>query len=189
MIARVVRAVAVTLLAATALLLGATPALAHSRLISSDPVDGASLDGGPQRVSLTFNESLTPGFNTLTVVGPDGLRYEAGDIALDGPTVSIGVAPLGPAGRYEIGYRVISADGHPVTGSVAFTLTTAGPGTAAAIAPAQGPAAPPPPAAAPPAAPQEASGGMPLWPWIVGAVVLVGAGVAVALRMGRSSAR
>jgi copper resistance protein C len=40
-------------------------------------------------------------------------------VALDGPTVSIDVAPLGPAGRYEIGYRIISADGHPVTGSVA----------------------------------------------------------------------
>jgi copper resistance protein C len=185
----VLRTAAVTLLAALALLLGAGPAFAHTRLLGSDPADGTSLDTTPQRVSLTFNESISAEFTQLTVVGPDGGRYESGAVSADGGTVSIGVQPLGPTGRYEIGYRVVSADGHPVTGSVAFTLTTAGPGTAAAIAPAQGPAAPPPPAAAPPAAPQEASGGMPLWPWIVGAVVLVGAGVAVALRMGRSSAR
>lgn len=182
MIARVLRAAAVTLLAALALLLGTAPAFAHSRLISTDPVDGASLDSGPQQVSLTFNESLTPGFNTVTVVGPDGLRYEAGDVVLEGPTVSTGVAPLGPAGRYEIGYRVISADGHPVTGSVAFTLTT--PGTGTGVAPpatADGPAAA---ADAAPALPGQ-GGGMPVWPWVVGVLVLIGGGVFAALRLGR----
>jgi copper resistance protein C len=184
----VLRTAAVTLLAGLALLLGAGPAFAHTRLLSSDPADGASLDAGPQRVSLTFNESVSADFTQLTVVGPDGGRYETGAVSADGGTVSIGVQPLGPAGRYEVGYRVVSADGHPVTGSLAFTLTTAGPGKGAAIAPAQGPAATPPPAAAP-AGSEESSGGMPLWPWIVGAVVLVGAGVAVALRMGRTSGR
>jgi hypothetical protein len=29
-------------------------------------------------------------------------------------------------------------------------------------------------------------GGAPVWPWVVGAVVLVGGGVAAALRLGRS---
>ena len=77
----------------------------------------------PQRVSLTFNEPMQAGFATLTVIGPDGNAYQAGDVTADGGTVEIGVAPLGPAGRYEIGYRVVSEDGHPVTGSVAFTLT------------------------------------------------------------------
>jgi methionine-rich copper-binding protein CopC len=178
MIARVLRAVVVTLLAALALLVGAAPAFAHSRLSGSDPVDGASLDNGPERVSLTFNESLTPGFNTVTVVGPDGLRYESGDVALDGPTVSVDVAPLGPAGRYEIGYRVISADGHPVTGSVAFTLTSPGSGTGVA------PPATGGPAAAAPALPGEAEG-MPVWPWILGVLVLIGGGVFAALKLGR----
>jgi methionine-rich copper-binding protein CopC len=184
----VLRTAAVTLLAGLALLLGAGPAFAHTRLLGSDPADGASLDTSPQRVSLTFNESISPDFTQLTVVGPNGGHYETGAVSADDGTVSIGVQPLGPAGRYEIGYRVVSADGHPVTGSVAFTLTTPGPGTAGTVAPAQGPAAPAPPAA-PPAGSEENSGGMPLWPWIVGAVVLVGAGVAVALRMGRTSAR
>ena len=182
MIVRVLRIVAATVLAALAMLLGAAPAFAHSRLISTDPTDGASLAAGPQRVSLTFNESLTPGFNTLTVVGPDGLRYETGEVALDGPTVSIGVAPLGPAGRYEIGYRVISADGHPVTGNVAFTLTVAGTGTGVAPpATANNPAAS---GDAAPALPGD-TGGMPVWPWVLGVLVLVGGGVFAALRLGR----
>ncbi|HYH28816.1 MAG TPA: copper resistance CopC family protein [Pseudonocardia sp.] len=181
---RLVRAAAVTLVAGLALLLGAAPAFAHTRLQSSDPADGANLDTPPEQVSLTFNETMTPGFSTLTVVGPDGNHYEDGEVTADGGTVSIAVLPLGPAGEYEIGYRVVSADGHPVTGSVAFTLTTPGPGTTAAAPEPSPPAAAPAPQQPPAVAPAE-SGGVPVWPWIVGAVVLVGAGVVVALRLGR----
>jgi methionine-rich copper-binding protein CopC len=186
MSARLLRTLAVGLLAGLTLLLGATPALAHARLQSSDPADGASLDTAPQRVTLTFNERMTPGFNTLTVVGPDQKQYQSGDVAVDDSSVSIAVQPLGPAGRYEIGYRVVSADGHPISGSVAFTLTTPGPGLAAA--PSATAAAPtaqaaPAPAAAAPA--DSGEGGTPVWPWIVGAVVLVGGGVVAALRLGR----
>ncbi|MHA6628995.1 copper resistance CopC family protein [Pseudonocardia sichuanensis] len=179
---RVLRTVAVTLLAGLALLLGAAPALAHTRLQSSDPADGASLDSAPEHVALTFNETMSPEFSTLTVVGPDGAHYEDGPVTAEEGTISIRLLPLGPAGRYEIGYRVISADGHPVTGSVSFTLTTPGPGgTSAPAEPSAAPAAPAPPAAAP----AEDGGGAPVWPWVVGAVVLVGAGVVVALRLGR----
>jgi methionine-rich copper-binding protein CopC len=120
MIDRAARVVAVTLLCAVTLLFGAAPAFAHTRLQSSDPADGSSLGAGPQRVSLTFNEPMQTGFATLTVIGPDGRPYQSGEVTANGGTVSIGVAPLGPAGRYEIGYRVVSEDGHPVTGSVAF---------------------------------------------------------------------
>jgi methionine-rich copper-binding protein CopC len=183
MTARILRTVAVTLLAGLALLLGAAPAFAHTRLQSSNPTDGASLDTAPAQVSLTFNEEMTPGFSTITVVGPDGAHYETGEVGAEGGTVSIAVQPLGPAGRYAIGYRVVSADGHPVTGEVSFTLTTPGPATTTP-APASTTAAPAAPAPAA-AAPADSGGGMPVWPWIVGAVVLVGGGVVAALRLGR----
>jgi hypothetical protein len=189
--AGVLRGVAVTVLCGLALLFGAGPALAHTRLESSDPADGASLATAPQRVSLTFNESMQPGFTTLTVVGPDQARYETGDVTANGETVSIAVRPLGPAGNYQIGYRVVSEDGHPVSGSVGFTLTTAGPGNAAAASPAAAPAASAAPTSPAPVAAEGApaqpagDGGAPVWPWIVGAVVLVGGGVFAALRMAR----
>jgi copper resistance protein C len=186
---RTLRLVAVTLLCGIALLLGTSPAFAHTRLESSDPADGASLDAGPQRISLTFNESIPAEFTTLTVVGPDGVSYQTGQVTSENGTVSTAVLPLGPAGRYEVGYRVVSDDGHPVTGSLGFTLTTAAtPATTAAAAPAATSAAAAPPAATPPAAaPQPADdGGTPVWPWIVGAVVLVAGGVVAALRLGRN---
>jgi copper resistance protein C len=194
MIDRAARVVAVTLLCAVTLLFGAAPAFAHTRLQSSDPADGSSLGAGPQRVSLTFNEPMQTGFATLTVIGPDGRPYQSGEVAANGGTVSIGVAPLGPAGRYEIGYRVVSEDGHPVTGSVAFTLTAPSPAAAttaaapssALAAPASATPAPTSAAPAPVAASTSEGGDMPVWPWIVGGVVLIGVGAAAALRLGRS---
>ncbi|MDN5932763.1 MAG: copper resistance protein CopC, partial [Pseudonocardia sp.] len=118
------RLLAIALLCGLALLLGSGVASAHTRLLGSDPADGASLDAGPARVSLEFNETMQAGFSTITVVGPDGTRFQSGEVTADGAVVSIGVSPLGAAGDYEIGYRVISEDGHPVTGSITFTLTT-----------------------------------------------------------------
>jgi copper resistance protein C len=198
MTGRILRGVAVTLLCGIALLLGTTPALAHARLESSDPADGASLDAGPERVTLTYNEAVQPGFATVTVVGPDGGQFQTGEVTADGRSVSTAVLPLGPAGKYEIGYRVVSADGHPITGSVAFTLTTPGEGAAApatgssaATSATTSPTAPTSAAPAPaeqqaaPAGSDDGGGGAPVWPWIAGAAVLVVVGVVVALRLGR----
>lgn len=179
------RALALALLSVLALLAGAAPALAHTRLVGSDPADGASLDTAPDRVALTFNETMQADFSTITVVGPDGAEWQTGEVAASGETVGVAVRPLGPAGRYEIGYRVVSDDGHPVTGSVAFTLTAPGPGAAASTAPAPSTQAPAPVAAPPAVEAEGADEGAPVWPWIAGAVVLVGAGVTAALRMGR----
>lgn len=178
------RGAALVLVCAVLALLGAGQASAHTRLLSSDPADGTSLGTGPSTVSLVFNENMQAEFSTVTVVGPDRTEYQSGAVTADQGTLRIGVAPLGAAGRYEIGYRVISEDGHPVTGSVAFTLTADGP-AAAAPAPTSAPGAVAPAAAAEPAAPAE-DGGTPVWPWIVGAVVLVGGGVVAALRLGRT---
>ena len=94
----------------------------------------------------------------------------------------------GPAGEYTVGYRVLSTDSHPVQGAVRFALTAPGPGTAAAPAPSGDGA--PDAVAAPDRSASTAngsdSGGTPVWPWIAGAVLLLGVGVAAALRLGQS---
>lgn len=180
------RLLAVVVLGMLGLLAGTAPAFAHTRLQASDPPDGATVATAPQRVSLTFNENLPAEFSTIVVTGPDGAAWQTGPVTADGTTISTAVRPLGPAGRYEIGYRVVSDDGHPVEGKIAFTLTLPGPGAAAVPAP----AAAPPPANAPVVSPTAArGGGTAAWPWIAGAVVLVGVGVVAALRLGRTPPR
>jgi len=154
-------------------LLGAGPAWAHTSLVSSDPADGASVASGPGRVTLTFDEPVQSEFATVTVTGPGDTRWDSGEPAVSGSSVTAPVAPLGPAGDYVVGYRVVSADGHPVTGTVRFRLTTAGAGSP--VQPADGPA---------PATLGD-DGAAPLWPWIAGAVLVLAAGVAAALRLSR----
>ncbi|MDT7581772.1 MAG: copper resistance protein [Pseudonocardiales bacterium] len=186
------RLLAGTITACLALLLGAAPAFAHTRLESSDPADGSDVTSAPESVSLRFNEDIAAEFVTLSVVGPDGTQYQTGVVSTAGGQITTAVSPLGPAGAYRIGYRVVSDDGHPVTGKVAFTLTAPGPGGAlptpsAALPSAAAPAPVPAPvtAAVDPQADNQQSEDAPIWPWLVGAVVLVGAGAAVALRLGR----
>ena len=138
------RLLAATVAACVALLLGAAPAFAHTRLESSDPADKSSVDTAPESVSLTFNEDISAEFASISVVGPDGTNYATGPVSAAGGQVSTAVSPLGPAGAYEIGYRVVSDDGHPVQGKLAFTLTTPGPAASApTAAPAVAPAAAP----------------------------------------------
>ncbi len=180
--------IALLLLTVAALLAAAAPAAAHTELISSDPAEGSSTAESPVRIALTFSEPVQAGFTTVTVVGPDGTQWQAGPPTQDGAVVTVPVRPLGPVGEYTVGYRVLSADSHPVQGAIRFTLTSPGPITATAPAPSgdgvpESDAAPKRPGSA---ADGSDSGGMPVWPWIAGAVLLLGAGVTVALRLGRS---
>jgi hypothetical protein len=163
-----------------ALLASAPVANAHSMLISSSPAKDSSIAAGPTQVVLEFNEALDHGFTELVVLGPDGAsHWEGGPAEIADTKISAPLRTLGPAGAYTIAYRVTSADGHPVSGTVKFTLTTAGGGLAAA------PAVNTQPGVAPPST---ADTSMPVWPWLAGAVALLVAGIAVSVRIGRMPA-
>ncbi|MEU4314759.1 copper resistance CopC family protein [Nocardia sp. NPDC024068] len=148
--------------------LAAGPAAAHSTVVGSDPADGATLDAGPARATLTFNEPLQPNFPAMTVVGPDGNLWSKGDPVVDGRNISVEVGELGPAGVYRMAYRVTSADGHVVDGEQSFTLSAPGSGT-------------PGPAADAAGSGSDSGGGVPVWVYILGALVLFGGGLAFAL--------
>jgi methionine-rich copper-binding protein CopC len=176
------KALTALLLAGVAMLVTATPALAHNVLISTDPANHASLEAGPPKVTLTFDQYVQDAdVNQVAVTGPGGGQWAAGPVQISNNLVIAPLRPLGPAGVYTIGYRVLSADGHPVTGEVTFTLTKAGTGTPASVgaATATGSGSNPP----------ADSGGVPIWVWIAGAVVLLGLGLTVALRTGKESTK
>ncbi|NIH77573.1 copper resistance CopC family protein [Amycolatopsis viridis] len=166
--------------ALVALVVTATPALAHNVLVSSDPAKDAVLETGPSKVTLTFDSPVQGGdVNQVSVVGPDGSQWAEGEVQISSNVVTAAVRPLGPAGRYTIGYRILSADGHPVLGDVAFTLSKAGTGTPASASAATGRGT---------AQPAASGGGVPVWVWILGAVVLLAIGLTLALRTGRDKA-
>jgi len=167
--------------ACLALLGLATPASAHNSLIGSTPRDGSSLQAGPTQIELKFDQPVQAGqgLNSIAVLGPNNDHWEGGAPQVSSNVVTAPVRPLGPAGTYKVGWRILSADGHPVSGELTFTLTTAGTGTPA----------PPGQQAAPASSPSTEDSGVPAWVWIVGAGVLLAAGLVLALRMGGKAQR
>ncbi|WP_020659041.1 copper resistance CopC family protein [Amycolatopsis benzoatilytica] len=180
---RITRALTTTFFLLLATVLPTFPAEAHSFLEASTPAKDSAVDSAPAKIVLTFNEPLDSGFTELTVRGPDGAtHWESAAPTTEGPTLTAPVKPLGPAGKYTVDYRVVSADGHPVSGSYAFTLTKPG---AAVAAPASAVAQPA--LAAPAAAPSDTGNDLPGWAWVAAAAVLLVAGGIVAARISRGS--
>ncbi|OLF18330.1 copper resistance CopC family protein [Actinophytocola xanthii] len=169
------RFVSVVVVACLALVGHATPAFAHNSLIGSNPANESTVQESPSTIELTFDQPVQTGegLNTIAVTGPEGTNWTVGPAAVASNVVSAPLSDLGPTGTYRIGYRILSADGHPVSGEVTFTLAKAGDGTPAASTASDGEATA-----------ETDEGGLPIWVWILGAVVLLGAGLTVALRIG-----
>ncbi|MEU9825678.1 copper resistance CopC family protein [Micromonospora chersina] len=183
------------LAAGVPVLLPAAPAAAHNSLTGSDPKNGARVATAPKRIELRFLASPAPATTKITVTGPDNVPAAGGAPTFAANRVSVPFTP-GAAGLYIVAYRIGSADGHPVSGEIRFTLTTgtaaAPPSTTAAptgAAPSTPTASPATPAASPTPAADEADDDEGTgWLWAVAAaVVLVALGAGLLLR--RRSAR
>jgi copper transport protein len=118
------RRVTVVLLAGlVALLASASPTLAHAVLVDSDPSEGAALESAPDEAVLQFNEPVELVEGGLRVHGADAERVDDG-VTRSGEDGVIAVALPDdlPDGGYLVVYRVISADAHPVSGVIGFTV-------------------------------------------------------------------
>jgi copper transport protein len=120
-----------------ALLCLPTAASAHAVLERSSPERGAQLDTSPQEVAFHFNEPVETAFGAIALYDSAGERIDTGEPFRPGDRSSaIGVPVEGdrPDGVYTATYRVISADSHPVSGGVVFTVGEAGAGPTASVA-------------------------------------------------------
>jgi copper transport protein len=118
------RRVTLVLLAGlVALLASAAPALAHAVLVESDPSEGAALEAPPEEAVLQFNEPVELVEGGLRVHGADAERVDDGVTrAGEDGAVAVALPDDLPDGGYLIVYRVISADAHPVSGVIGFTV-------------------------------------------------------------------
>jgi methionine-rich copper-binding protein CopC len=108
----------------------AAPAVAHDNLVRAVPADGATVTTAPGQVRLVFDETVQSA--TIVVAGPSGTRVERGPVRVRGKRAGVRV-DVTKAGRYTVGFRVVSADGHPVAAQTSFSFSpggTARPGTA-----------------------------------------------------------
>lgn len=118
-----VSAAAAAALCASLVWTSASPAQAHSELTSSTPAAKARLSAAPDVVRLLFSDAVEPRFTTVALtVGTS--KPVALKPAVDGRTVTAPVPDRQRAsGAWKVSYRVVSADGHPISGTIAFTVT------------------------------------------------------------------
>ena len=108
------------LLVLTALVVAAAPASAHAVLLSMSPADGSLVMSAPTAVVLTFDAPIQSVGDAVVVTGPTGESVTNGSPVIVDATVTQRLVALTTPGRYHVGYRVVSADGHPVERELTF---------------------------------------------------------------------
>jgi len=94
-------------------------AFAHAQLRQSQPAANAVLEAAPEMVVLRFNEPIAP--LVLRWITPAGTETEVQGQAQDETLL---VTPPADPGRgtHLLSWRVVSSDGHPVGGMLAFSI-------------------------------------------------------------------
>ena len=101
---------------------GGVSAHAHAQLLVSNPRIGATLYKAPTAVMLTFDDELIDlaGGNEVVVLDPKRHEVQNSVTQLNGATLKTTLKKVNLYGKYTVIYKVISADGHPVTSKFLF---------------------------------------------------------------------
>lgn len=101
----------------------AGPAAAHASLVSTDPVDGTVVASSPGQATLTFDERVSLAADGVQTFDADGKPVDTSASAND-TLVTVDLPDRLADGTYVVVWRVVSADGHPVAGSLSFSVGT-----------------------------------------------------------------
>jgi methionine-rich copper-binding protein CopC len=119
---RLKSSIAIALLAT---LVFAYPAKSHDLLIEIEPVAGAVITEGSFEAKLTFNNPLlvvegeTNAELATKLVGSD--EWKNHDVFVADQVLTAQIV-LSEAGDYDLRWKVVSSDGHPISGDSTFTL-------------------------------------------------------------------
>ena len=107
---------------------GVNPALAHNSFDSSSPSDGEVFEGAPSTWNITFAKSVPLESFSGEVINGDGIRTQLSNPTL-GSSDNVVVVSLPPSltGAITARWKLISPDGHVVSGRVAFSVATSTP--------------------------------------------------------------
>ena len=111
-------------------------AQAHATLEGTSPARGADVKTAPRAVTFRFDEPVEGNFGAVRVYDARGRRVDDNKVVHPGgrgPEVSVGQKPGLADGTDTATYRVISADSHPVSGGVVFSVGNPGTGPAATV--------------------------------------------------------
>lgn len=119
-------------------LVGGTPmaASAHDQVLSTSPASQEHLETAPQEVSMVFSDAVLQLGATILVVDEGGQDWALGDVRIEGSTVSQALNGALADGRYQVRWRVVSVDGHPISGTFDFSVGVLGQAPTASATPA-----------------------------------------------------
>jgi len=121
------RPVLVAVAAVLAALAMVPAAGAHARLITTEPANDAVLEQSPRFVLLRFDEPIETAFGAIRVYDARARRVDSGKV--ERPSEKQARVALDrrlARGTYTATWRVVSADGHPVSGAFVFHVGAAG---------------------------------------------------------------
>ncbi|WP_439529251.1 copper resistance CopC/CopD family protein [Pannonibacter sp.] len=95
-------------------------ALAHAQLQTASPQEASLVFEMPAELMLVFNEPVSP--LRILWVSPDGQQADVSASGADTRlTIPVPMAASTLQGTHLISWRVVSADGHPVSGTLSFS--------------------------------------------------------------------
>ncbi|MFB9313514.1 copper resistance protein CopC [Nocardioides plantarum] len=117
----------------------AGPASAHATLVSTDPAEGSVLASTPDVVTFTFDEPVSLPGKAVQVFDATGEPVDSDSSSRDA-VITTDLPESLDDGSYVIVWRAISADGHPIAGSLTFSIGAPSPQVAAPRVPDADPA-------------------------------------------------
>ena len=110
-------------------------ASAHAILESSSPEASALLASSPKEIRLDFDEQVEATLGDVRVYDSEQREVSKSNTVRSASDASVVTAEVSTLknGVYVVVWRVVSADGHPVTGAFPFEIGTKSTGTSAAL--------------------------------------------------------
>ena len=110
------------LLAFALVIVSVGPAAAHDELVESSPSAGAVLASAPAEVRLTFSAEIMDAGAIVAVTDDRDESWTIGEPQVVENLVTVGIPDVLPDGGYVVLWRVVSSDGHPISGTFSFAV-------------------------------------------------------------------
>jgi copper transport protein len=106
---------------AVASLASPAAAFAHATLLRTAPADGAVLAAAPRHVTIFFDDTIRAGKGNAAIANGSKRSVLAGPATAHGHNLVLPLRRL-PDGDYSVRWSIVSDDGHPESGVLAFAV-------------------------------------------------------------------
>jgi len=111
--------------ASLALSVVGAPAFAHDELVDQTPQSDQVVTAGVVEIKLTFSDDLIAlgdgSGSEIVILNAAGEPMNNGCAVVEG-NIAIAKADIDRAGIYQVGWRAVSSDGHPISDSFSFEV-------------------------------------------------------------------